>query len=171
MNKTHINQGVTYFNRYIDKAPDMDYLDVMQFSSGKYLQNHIENLIAMGDQVYAENKWTIRQILQHLIDTERVFQYRTLRFARRDGVKLPGFDENLFADNAIVKKDVQALVDEFDILRKSVILMFESFSEEDLMSKGTAGENEISVLSLSYILAGHVIHHMDIIKERYFPLL
>lgn len=171
MTKNDIHQAPSYFNRYIDKAPDMPFIDAMEFTSGKYLNFEYENLMALGDKVYAPGKWNVKQILQHLIDTERVFQYRAMRFARRDGVSLPGFDENLFATNAVVKKDVRLLIEEFDVIRNSGIMMFESFSEEDLMSTGIAADNEISVISLSYILAGHVVHHLDILKEHYYPIL
>lgn len=171
MTKKDIHQVPSYFNRYIDKAPDLPFIEVLEFTSGKYLNFESEKLIALGDKTYAPGKWNVKQIIQHLIDTERVFQYRAMRFARRDGVSLPGFDENLFADNAVVKKDVVLLIEEFDVIRKSGIMMFESFTQEDLLSVGIAAENEISVISLSYILAGHIVHHMDILKERYYPLI
>jgi len=117
---------------------------------------------------YADNKWTIKELVQHMIDTERVMSYRALRISRGDKIALAGFDENEFISNANANQiPFIELLKEFSLVRKSSIAMFKGLSNEMLFLKGTASETEISVRALGYILTGHVLHHLNIIKERY----
>ena len=107
-----------------------------------------------------------------MIDTERIMFYRALSFARRDASPLPGFDENLFADHADVShRSLHNIMDEYKIVRQSGMVMFESFNEQDLMAKGSANQIELSTLSIAFIVAGHAVHHMEVIRDRYFPLV
>jgi DinB superfamily len=120
------------------------------------------------DYAYAEKKWTIKEILQHLIDAERVFAYRAITFARKDATPLPSFDEKTWAENAKVKKRKwKDLVKEFKTVRKATEKLFRSFDDEQLLSKGTASGNTINVVALGFICAGHAAHHVKVIKERY----
>ena len=120
------------------------------------------------DHRYAEGKWTTKEVVQHMLDGERVFSYRALRFARKDDTPLPGFDENLFAQTAKAdKRNWNEMVDEFAALRKANEIMFASFDNEQLEQSGIASENPTYVLGIGFILAGHVNHHCKIIKERY----
>ena len=120
------------------------------------------------DYRYADGKWTIKEVVQHMLDGERVFTYRALRFARKDDTPLPGFDENLFAQTAKAdKRNWNDLVEEFAALRKASEAMFASFDNEQLESSGIASESSTYVLGIGYIVAGHVNHHCGIIKERY----
>lgn len=117
---------------------------------------------------YAENKWTIREMLQHIIDAERVFAYRALTFSRKDPVQLPSFDEKIWAEQAKGnRRKWKDLVEEFKAVRKSTELLFGSFDDEALLSAGIASNNPINVLALGFICAGHAAHHMNVIKERY----
>ncbi|MDQ2720713.1 MAG: DinB family protein [Bacteroidota bacterium] len=117
---------------------------------------------------YAEEKWTIKEILQHLIDAERIFAYRALAFARKDKSILPSFDENGYAANSHANnRGWEELIVEFLAVRKSIEILFNSFSEEDLNTSGKASNYEITVLALGYITVGHAAHHMNIIRERY----
>jgi len=117
---------------------------------------------------YAEEKWTILEMLQHIIDAERVFAYRALRFARKDTVALPGFDESAWAVNSnAASRSWDDLEEEFRALRKSTELLFGSLNDEQLKFTGTASGSPINALALGFIIPGHVIHHMRIIKERY----
>lgn len=120
------------------------------------------------DYRYAEDKWTIKEVLQHIIDAERIFSYRALRFARKDKTPLPGFDENSFA--AASKADARnwdKLVEEFKVVRRSSELLFHSFDEEQLQSDGISSNASNYVLALGFILIGHTMHHQKILKERY----
>lgn len=120
------------------------------------------------DHTYGPGKWTIKQVVQHIIDAERVFAYRALRFARKDETPLPGFDENLFADNAKTEnRSWSALVEECKAVRLSSVLMFSDFDAEQLNARGTASGNGNYVLGWAYILLGHATHHINIVQERY----
>jgi len=120
------------------------------------------------DHRYAEGKWTIKEVLQHIIDAERVFAYRALRFARKDQTPLPGFDENLFADNSKASaRQWNELVEEFNCVRRSSEMLFNSFDEDQLEAGGISSNNPIYVRALGYIIIGHALHHQKIIAERY----
>ena len=117
---------------------------------------------------YAKGKWTIKEIIQHLIDAERIMAYRALRFARKDMTELPGFDENDYVINSNGnQRIIGELLEEMKLLRKTTILLFKNFTETDLLSIGIANGSNMSVRALGYIIAGHQLHHMNIIKERY----
>lgn len=118
---------------------------------------------------YAEGKWSVLDILQHLIDSERIFAYRALRFSRLDATPLPGFDENLYAANAKAeKRDASALIDEFELVRRANIIFFRSLAEDARARVGMANNNPISVNAIGFIMVGHVLHHIRVINERYF---
>ena len=120
------------------------------------------------DYAYADGKWTIKEILQHLIDAERVFTYRAVTFARKDTTSLPGFDEKIWAQNAKIKnRKWKDLIEEFKTVRKSTELLFQSFDDEQLLSSGMAFNKTINVLALGFICACHSAHHIKIIKEKY----
>lgn len=117
---------------------------------------------------YAEGKWTIKEIIQHLIDAERIMAYRALRFARNDMTELSGFDENEYVISSNGnKRAIGGLLKEMKLVRKTTILLFKNFEENDLLNLGMANGSNMSVRALGYIIAGHQLHHMNIIKERY----
>jgi hypothetical protein len=120
------------------------------------------------DYAYAEGKWTLRELFQHIIDTERVFAFRALSFAREDASPLPGFDENSWAATSkATSRKWKDMVDEFFSLRSSTQIFFESLDDHQLKATGTANNNLMNVGGLGFICAGHVMHHVWIIKERY----
>jgi hypothetical protein len=157
-----------FYQRYLNLVKEDDVVKALKKNSRqfkKFLEKIPKKKI---DFAYAENKWTIKELLQHIIDAERVFSYRALTFARKDSTPLPGFDENNWAANAqTTSRKWNDLVKEFRALRKSTESLFEAFDENQLLSKGTASEKEINTLALGYICSGHVAHHINIIKERY----
>ena len=117
---------------------------------------------------YAERKWTIKDIIQHVIDAERIFSYRALRIGRGDKTPLAGFEENDYVPNAMANtKSLETLLAEFQFVRNSTLCLFKSFSEEQLTYLGTASNNSISVRAIGFIILGHQNHHLKIIKERY----
>ncbi len=117
---------------------------------------------------YAEGKWTIKELLGHLVDTERVMSYRLLRFSRKDSTDLPGFEENDYVLNStFLQRDFNDLIDEFTAVRKSNLYLITSLTEEQLALSGSANNNKVSVKALLFIMAGHVKHHIRILKERY----
>jgi hypothetical protein len=117
---------------------------------------------------YDENKWTIKEVIQHIIDTERVFSYRALAFARKDIHTLPSMDENDYAKNSNANnRNWQDLINEFISVRKSSVSLYESFSSEQLNAVGKSGNFEMSVKAYGFTIAGHLAHHINILKERY----
>ena len=120
------------------------------------------------DYAYAAGKWTIKEIIQHIIDTERIFAYRALRISRNDQTSLPGFDENDFANNtAANERGLQDLLTEFSAVRHSNLLLFKSFSEEQLLRIGIASDHPISVRAIGFMLIGHQKQHQKVFEERY----
>lgn len=157
-----------YYDSYIDLVRDKDILftleEQMNFTYAFLLT--IDEKKA--DYAYAEGKWTIKEIIGHLIDAERVFTYRATRFARKDKTDLPGFEENDYVANANFESRTLAdLAEELLMLRKSNMYLFNSFTKEILSRTGTANGGEISVEAILYIIAGHQKHHMKVINDRY----
>lgn len=121
------------------------------------------------DHRYAEDKWSIKELVQHLIDSERIFCYRALTFARKDEKSLPGFDENHYAKTSKAdQRKPKELLEELELLQRSSAQLFESFDEEQLNAEGTANNNKIYVEAIGYTIVGHCRHHLNVLKERYF---
>ena len=118
--------------------------------------------------LYAKNKWTIKEILVHIIDDERIYAYRTLCFARNDKTELPGFEQDDYAlfSNAN-NRSIENILNEYEAVRNSTITLFEGFDETALLREGIANKNKATVRALGYHLAGHELHHINIIKEKY----
>lgn len=123
---------------------------------------------AKGEYRYAPGKWSIKELLCHVLDAERIFAYRALRFARNDQTPLPGFDEQQYAPHANAhNRTLLQLADEFSRLRNTTIDLFNSFTPDMLRCSGKANNNLISVINLGYVIAGHEVHHRNILLERY----
>ncbi len=117
---------------------------------------------------YEEGKWTVKEILSHIIDTERIYIYRALRTAREDKTELPGFDQNNYVANAATdKRKLKEILKEYESVRKSMLTLFNGFERKALTRTGVANGNPISVRAVAYLIAGHELHHLNIIKERY----
>jgi hypothetical protein len=157
-----------YYHKYINQVKEDDLVIALRNNTSSFLFMLEMIPTEKLDYRYAEGKWTIKEVLQHIIDTERVFTYRALRFARKDNTPLPGFDQDIFAANAKAdKRKWNELVDEFTSLRRATELMFGSFDDAQLESAGTATNVSMYVLGVGYIIVGHCIHHMNILKEKY----
>lgn len=172
MKRSEINPMPQFFDRYISQVEDIDIIEVLD----KY--NNLETLLdkkeleKIGDKVYASGKWTIKELVQHMTDNERVQAYRALRIARNDKTPLPGYDENLFAANVQPSdRDLDELLEEFAIVRRSNIMLFENFNDEVQQRSGLCNNVIIQVLALGFVLVGHQLHHSKIIKERYYSLI
>ncbi|GAA4276437.1 DinB family protein [Aquimarina mytili] len=121
---------------------------------------------------YAPNKWSIKEILVHIIDDERIYGYRALAFARNDKTDLPGFEENEYTQYAdIATRSVENIMNEYKAVRMATIALFNGFSDQALLRMGTANNNKTSVRALGYHILGHELHHIHIIKEKYLTLL
>jgi hypothetical protein len=162
------NEYASYYEKYVSLVPDGDILEILneQITATQKIFGEISE--EKSKFRYAEGKWSVRELLGHIIDTERVFAYRALRFSRNDKTALPGFEQDDFVPNSnhhnVLLKD---LLEEFVFVRKSNIKLFSTFTKEMWSRIGTASENKMSVLALAYNLAGHVIHHSKVVKEKY----
>ena len=119
---------------------------------------------------YAEGKWSLAEVLIHMIDTERIFQYRALCIARNDKTLLPGFDQDAYVpySNA-ANRSINSLIAEYTAVRDSTISLFNSFDDEAIKRVGTASGSKMSVRALGFIISGHQAHHVQILRERYLP--
>ncbi|GBL35186.1 hypothetical protein EMGBS15_07810 [Filimonas sp.] len=158
-----------YFETYINLVPTgADVLECMEDN----MMDTEELILSLPKKKheyrYAEGKWTIKEILQHLIDTERIFCYRALCFARGEQTSLPGYDENDYAANSFANnRDIDTLLDEFDQVRSATLSLFKSFDKSVYDKTGTSNNHPLSVRAIAHILAGHELHHMKVIQERY----
>ena len=160
---------VPYFQIYFDQVSDeysmIEELEISVHRLVKFVQD-----IPMDkfDYRYAADKWTIKDILQHLIDSERIFAYRALRIARNDKTELPGFDDNHYANETSAnKRSIMSLLTELMALRQSTILLFKTFSEAQLEFKGIVSGNPISVRALGFLIIGHQNHHQSVFDKYY----
>lgn len=157
-----------FYQTYIQKVQAEDlHMALAQHSRASlaFWQNIPEQL---ADYAYAPGKWTVKQLLNHLIDTERIFAYRALCIARGDQTPLPGYDENDYADAA--KVDHRSLIDlahEFQAVRSATLALFNSFGEQELSRTGNANGNAMSVNAIGFIIIGHALHHESVVRERY----
>jgi len=160
-----------YFNNYIKLVPEDDIITglINQTSHAVKIFNSITE--EQSKYRYDEDKWSIKQILQHISDTERIFCYRALAFARKDQNILPSFDENSYANHSNADQQQWAqLLEEFEAVRKSTHALFRSFTPEQLHSSGKVSDYSICVLALAYTTIGHTTHHINIIRERYLDV-
>jgi hypothetical protein len=172
MKKDQIKPMPDYFDRYINKVDDVSLMQALQISMKEIEELPLPSFEALGNQVYAPGKWTIKDILQHLTDTERVFTYRATAFSRKDPGQMLSFDENLYVSNADANnRSLSDIIHEMKIVRSSFVELYKSFSDEVLLRKGKGATGEYSVLAIGFIIPGHQRWHLDVIKERYFPLL
>lgn len=161
-----------YYQNYINQVPDVALTEALRGSLEALNGPLQELLLAIGDTVYETGKWTVKDILQHLIDTERVMSYRAMRFARLDETELPGFDQDPYVPAAnAARRAVPVLLEELKAVRISSIYLFESLTYDMLQHSGIANGNRISVAALGFIIAGHQYHHLGIIRERYLPMV
>jgi hypothetical protein len=168
MTRPQPNETAEYYFTYIDQAPGEDPVGLMQ--------SQLEELLALcagitdeqSHRRYAPDKWSIRQLLNHITDTERAFAFRVLWFARGFEAPLPGYDQNIAAAGAEADRiSWSAHVDDFRAVRESTISLFQNLPEGAWDRKGIASERPFTVRALAYIIPGHVAHHVRILRERY----
>ena len=162
------SEHLPYYGKYVDRVPDGDLLQT--------LRTQLDETLALvrglpeerGGHRYAPGKWSIREVLSHVIDAERIFAYRALRIGRGDATPLASFDENAYA--AASNADARTLADlaeELAHVRLGNLALFRSLDDEALARRGTASGGEVSVRALAWIIAGHERHHVSLLRERY----
>jgi uncharacterized damage-inducible protein DinB len=157
-----------YYGRYVDLVPDGDILVILAAE----MQRTLDVLAGVGPELadyrYAPEKWSVKEVIGHVIDAERLFGYRALHFARRDPAPLPSMEENDWAQASnAAARSIQSLAGEFELVRRSHIALFKSFDEELSTLSGTASGYKFSVRTFPYLMAGHEMHHRGVLLERY----
>lgn len=161
-----------FYKNYVKQVETADLSVALRLSGYRMLEVIHGIPEKDADFAYAPGKWTIREMLCHLADAERIFAYRALRFARHDQTPLAPFDENAYAPLAnAAHRPIRKIADELQHLRTSTIDLFEGFSSDMMGLKGTVGGNELSVVALGFIIAGHETHHRKVLQERYLSAL
>lgn len=168
MTKPILDSVPPFYKGYVENVKDMDVLEALSESLSSTLavvQSIPDNL---GDYRYAEGKWSIKELLNHMMDAERIFAYRALCFSRNDKTPLPGFEENDYAPQANAhSRTIGQLASEMERLRQTTIDLFTSFTDEMLEREGIANSSKMSVLTLGYVISGHETHHRKVILARY----
>lgn len=174
MKKSDLQERPVHYWDYMNLVEDLP----LKAAFDKHLANiqnlNVPALKELGDEVYAPGKWTVREIIQHIIDWERIFAYRSLIYVRMEENRPPGHDQDVMAPNSKAnERPLGNILDDFIITRSATISLFQSYDSEDLMKPYFYGENhqnQMSVLALGYSIIGHQIHHFNIIQQRYLSL-
>lgn len=160
-----------YYQPYIDKVKALNDTNIMMMLDEIHEKTQ-EFLRAIpekkGNYKYAEGKWSIKEVIQHLLDSERVFNYRALRWARNDSTDLPGFDHDAYVpESGADLRTLEDIIDDFEAVRLNTISLFLSFSDEMWKRGGTGNGQHMTVHATAFVILGHELHHINVIKERY----
>jgi len=159
-----------YFAQYLAKVPDGDLLDLLE-AQWEELGCLLEDLDdEAADFRYAEGKWSVKEVLGHILDAERIFAYRLLRIARADPTPLAGFDENAYVAAAgFQARPLESLLEEYDLVRGHTLALLRGLDADCFRRSGTSNGKPVSARALAWLIAGHERHHMGVLKERYLP--
>ena len=162
------NEYHPFYQGYVERVRDENIGELLAVQ-GRLMSAFIRDIPAeKGTYRYADGKWTVKQLLQHVIDSERVFAYRLLRIARGDETPMPGFDENNYANAASAEgRSLADIAMEFEYVRNATTSLYQSLGPEDLAKWGTASDAPVTARALGYLITGHCKHHLAILKERY----
>ena len=158
----------SYYQKYINLAEGTDIISSLESSREVFLTFLNELPVDKWDYSYKRGKWTVKETVLHLLDTERIFAYRALRIARKDSTDLPGFDQNDFVPASDAKnRSTASVIEEFLAVRNASIQLFKNLPLEAFEQIGTASENPLSPLAAAFIIVGHQQHHLNLFVERY----
>jgi uncharacterized damage-inducible protein DinB len=165
------NEYAGFFATYIKQLDNVVLIEELEICLHDFIR-FVQNIpMEKFDFRYAEGKWTIKEIIQHIIDAERIFCYRALRFSRNDATPLPGFEENDYVANSFGNtRSLQDLLTEMAVVRQATLSLFKSFTKEQLLLIGVASNNKISVRAIGFIVIGHQKHHQKIFEKRYLNI-
>jgi hypothetical protein len=168
INRPQPDEYSAYAARYVDLVGDGNILNILENQKESTFNFFLRKMgQAKADYAYAEGKWTVKQVLGHMIDTERVFAFRALAFSR-EPTELPGFDQDVYmAKSTFGTRSLDDIAGEYKIVRESSLYLFKSMSGQQLTQKGIATGNPVSVRALAYMIAGHELHHIKVMEERY----
>lgn len=168
INRPEKDEFASYYLPYVNSVPEGDIVSILtkQLEDTKLLLKDVSE--EQGKFRYAHDKWSIKEVVGHMTDTERIMAYRLMSIARGETVSLPGFDESQYVANASFNdQSFEQLLEHFSAVRESTSVLMKSLNNEAWIRKGLANNTEVSVRGIAYIIAGHAIHHCQIIKERY----
>lgn len=169
MTRPYLSDFPTFYQGYVKTIESDNILQTLKGQQEKTKSFFNDLSEEKANYAYAEGKWTMKEVLGHLIDTERVFVFRALSFARGEAQPLPGFDENTYVPaGKFGDRTLHSLIEEYASVRQASLTFFENLREEDWSKTGTANSGNFTVNSLAYIIAGHNEHHLKILAERYF---
>ncbi len=172
MKRPEAGEYAEHYATYISKVPGTDVLGILESQRLQMSQLFAGRTERDGNFRYAPGKWTIKEVLGHITDTERIFSYRALRIARGDQTPLPGFEQDDFVKNGgFAARTLTDLVEEFAAVRGASVALFRSFDDQAWSRRGVASEKQVTVRALGFITAGHLIHHRMILEEQYFPAI
>ena len=161
------NEYPAFAENYVASVPGTNVLELLTKTKDVTYNLFSSMSEEKAMHAYAEGKWTLKQVLGHMIDTERTFAYRALCFSRNN-IELPGFDQDIYVDNTdFNSRTIQSLADEYKVTRESNLYLYHSFSDEQLSRSGKASGYPVTVRGLVYMTAGHEQYHLKLIKERY----
>ncbi|HET7151102.1 MAG TPA: DinB family protein [Candidatus Acidoferrum sp.] len=172
MKKPEPGEYAEYYGTYISKVPGNDLMQVLESERLHMLQLFAGRTERDGNFRYAPGKWTVKEILGHINDAERIFTYRALRIGRGDATPLASFEQDNFVKNGdFGARKLADLAEEFGAVRSASVALFRSFGEDVWSKRGVASQKEVTARALGFITAGHQIHHRMILEERYFPAI
>jgi hypothetical protein len=166
--KPQTTEYAPYFKQYIDLVPEENIVES--------LENQLSEAVSFYESLdeskieyrYASGKWSIKEVLIHILDTERIFNYRALRISRKDKTPLPGFEQDDYINNVNWEKVLfSSVLEEYKLIRKHTILFFNNMTEEMLQQSGISNDLNLSVRAIPFVIAGHEIHHLNVIKLKY----
>jgi hypothetical protein len=158
-----------YYDRYISLVPGSDILETLDAQRRQTLLLLCGREEGDGDYRYARDKWTVKEVLGHVCDTERIFAYRALRIARADRTPVEGFEQDDYVRNGpFARLPLPELIEEYIAVRRATLTLLRNLDEAAWARRGIANKNEVSVRALAYTIAGHELHHRRILEEKYF---
>jgi len=161
-----------YYSRYTSLVPGSDILATLREQAPETVGLLSAIKEQQGDFRYAPDKWSIKEVVGHVLDTERIFAYRALRIARNDKTPIEGFEQDDYVRyGPFGNCRLSDLIEEFGHVRAATLDLFHGLDQEAWLRRGTANQNEISVRAIAYVIAGHELHHRQVLKEKYLPLL
>jgi hypothetical protein len=158
-----------YYDRYISLIPGPDIVGTLENQRRQMLLLLSGRDESDGDFRYAPDKWTVKELLGHVCDTERIFAYRALRIARGDKTPIEGFEQDDYVRNSpVANRPLAEVIEDYIAVRRATITLFRNLDETAWLRRGTANNNEVSVRAIAYTAAGHELHHRRILEEKYF---
>jgi len=168
MSRPEKTEYAEFYANYVSLVEEADVLSALRNQSSE-LQKMLSEIPSEKENFrYATGKWSVKELVGHIIDAERVFSYRALRISRGDETPLAGFEENSYVANSnFSRSNFADLIEEFSLLRAANVILFKNLTEAAWLRRGTASDAAVSVRALAFIMVGHVRHHANILRERY----